>query len=303
MSTDLREAIRRKRGLVPSPYQEGSFSDAASTVARHLFEQHLTTLKEDFLPQIEARIKEELVPKIQGMLEQCIRDMLPDALKGDPGIDAEEVDLETLAEEAARRIPPVDTRKIRDQVFSMIPTPTIDHAEVAEHVVKILPKIDETELESRILSKVPTAPELKRETLLEQIHEVPGSIKLTAVEGLKVYLANLDRSIRESARGTSKMIHGGGMTLQAGSGQTLARNSNGTWTLTTSGGSGSGFQAPTGTVDGSNKIFVFATAPNAICVDGGRAMQKVSSDGTVNWTGTTTVTLSVAPDFDVFAVA
>lgn len=59
--------------------------------------------------------------------------------------------------------------------------------------------------------------------------------------------------------------------------------------------------APTsGSVNGVNTVFVFTTAPSAICVDQGRFMQKVSSDGTVNWTGTTTVTLSVAPIFDIF---
>ncbi len=65
----------------------------------------------------------------------------------------------------------------------------------------------------------------------------------------------------------------------------------------------SGFQQPTsGTVDGSNAVFVWATAPNVISVDG-VPKQKVSSDTTVNWTGTTTTTLSVAPTFDVFAIA
>lgn len=70
-----------------------------------------------------------------------------------------------------------------------------------------------------------------------------------------------------------------------------------------SGGGGSGFQAPTGTVDGSNKVFVFVSAPKVVVVDQGRAMQKTSSDGTANWTGTTTITLTVAPTFDIYATA
>lgn len=67
---------------------------------------------------------------------------------------------------------------------------------------------------------------------------------------------------------------------------------------------GSGFQIPTGTVDGTNKIFVFATAPNAICVDGA-TLQKTEqgSLATQNWSGTTTVTLLVSPTQSVFAVA
>lgn len=66
--------------------------------------------------------------------------------------------------------------------------------------------------------------------------------------------------------------------------------------------SGGGFQTPlTGTVDGSNQTFTWTTAPNVIVVDGGRAMQRVSSDGTENWTGTTTTILLIAPNFDIFA--
>ena len=74
-------------------------------------------------------------------------------------------------------------------------------------------------------------------------------------------------------------------------------------TISSSGGGGSGFQQPTGTVDGSNLDFVFSTAPNAVCVDQGRIMQQTSSDGTVNWTGTTTITLTIAPTTDIFGVA
>lgn len=66
-------------------------------------------------------------------------------------------------------------------------------------------------------------------------------------------------------------------------------------------GSGLTFQAATGTVNGSNTSFTFVTAPKIIFVDG-VSKQKTASDGTVNWTGTTSVTLSVAPTFDVFAI-
>lgn len=56
-----------------------------------------------------------------------------------------------------------------------------------------------------------------------------------------------------------------------------------------------------GIVDGFNKVFTFATAPNVIVLDNGNAMNKVSSDGTINWTGTTTVTLNQTPNFNIFA--
>lgn len=70
------------------------------------------------------------------------------------------------------------------------------------------------------------------------------------------------------------------------------------------GSSSGGYQQPIGTVNGINQIFTWTTAPNVIVVDQGRPMQKVSSDGTINWTIIgTTVTLAIAPNFDVFGVA
>ena len=69
-------------------------------------------------------------------------------------------------------------------------------------------------------------------------------------------------------------------------------------------GGSTGYQALlTGSVNGSNTVFTWTTAPKAIVVDQGRVMQKTSSDGTVNWTGTTTTTLTIAPNFDIYAVA
>lgn len=97
--------------------------------------------------------------------------------------------------------------------------------------------------------------------------------------------------------------------LIAGSGVTITAVDNNTSnrvdiTLTATGGGGSGFQEPTsGAVDGSNTVFTFATAPNVISVDQGRVMQAMSTDGTINWTGTTTITLTIAPNSDIFAIA
>lgn len=89
--------------------------------------------------------------------------------------------------------------------------------------------------------------------------------------------------------------------LNFGTGLSVSVNASGVATISAT---GSGYQAPTsGTINGTNTIFVFTTAPVAIVVDGGRTMQKTSGDGTVNWTGTTTVTLSIAPVFDIFSVA
>ncbi len=67
------------------------------------------------------------------------------------------------------------------------------------------------------------------------------------------------------------------------------------------GGGGTGYQAATGTVNGSNTVFSFSTAPSSVSVDF-VPLQKTSKDGTVNWTGTTTITLTVAPNFDIFGL-
>ena len=70
----------------------------------------------------------------------------------------------------------------------------------------------------------------------------------------------------------------------------------------TGGGGGSGYQLPTGTVNGVNQTFVFATAPSAITVDGA-TLQQTEQGGSVNWSGTTTVVMTIPPNNSIFAVA
>lgn len=87
----------------------------------------------------------------------------------------------------------------------------------------------------------------------------------------------------------------GGDLVGAGDGVTITTNAIGRKIISAS------FTpiAPTGTVNGSNQTFVFSTAPSTIVVDG-VPKRKTQSDGTANWTGTTTVVLAVAPNFDVY---
>jgi hypothetical protein len=89
-----------------------------------------------------------------------------------------------------------------------------------------------------------------------------------------------------------------------GAGVTVTDDSGNDATIVTiSTSAGAGFQAVTsGNINGSNAVFTWAVAPNAIVVDG-VSMRKVAADGTVNWTGTTTTTLTVAPNFDIYGVA
>lgn len=154
--------------------------------------------------------------------------------------------------------------------------------------------------------------------IIEKINKSRGEkIKASKVEGFD----ELDGLARSANRNVQNFISLGGSrqtrigangTVYTGVNQidflngTVAVLGDGTEITYTapSGGGSSGFQQKTsGTIDGSNLVFAFASAPSAISVDQGRIMQKVSTDGTVNWTGTTTITLSVAPTFDIFGVA
>jgi hypothetical protein len=65
-------------------------------------------------------------------------------------------------------------------------------------------------------------------------------------------------------------------------------------------GTGFSLLVPTGTVNGTNTSFVFSSAPSVIVLDNGNIMNKVSKDGTINWTGTTNVSLTQAPNSNIF---
>jgi len=73
-------------------------------------------------------------------------------------------------------------------------------------------------------------------------------------------------------------------------------------TLTFTGGT-SGYQDPlTGVVDGNNKTYTWTIAPSVLVIDD-VPKRKVNSDGTSNWSGTTTTILEAAPNWDIFAAA
>ena len=102
-------------------------------------------------------------------------------------------------------------------------------------------------------------------------------------------------AILSGSFGVSQIIAGTNITISPTSGA-------GTVTINaTGGGSSSGFQLPlSGSVDGTNQTFTWATAPNAITVDG-VSLQKTEQGGTHNWTGTTTTVLLLAPNQSIFA--
>ncbi len=96
--------------------------------------------------------------------------------------------------------------------------------------------------------------------------------------------------------------HGSGVTsLTAGTGISITTGTDGGYIISATAVS-AGYQSPTGTVNGVNQTFIFATAPNAILVDG-LVINKTQSDGTINWTGTTAVVLTVAPNFNIAGIS
>lgn len=95
------------------------------------------------------------------------------------------------------------------------------------------------------------------------------------------------------ATGADTLNFVGGTLTPVGDGSTVS--------YTPPAGSSFSVLVPTGTVNGSNQTFVFSSAPSVIVLDNGNMMNKVSSDGTMNWTVVgTTVTLNQSPNFNIF---
>lgn len=89
--------------------------------------------------------------------------------------------------------------------------------------------------------------------------------------------------------------------VRGGTNVTVTSDGNGGVVVNSSGG-GFTIMTPTaGAVDESNRVFTFTAAPQVVVLDNGNQMNQVSADGTVNWTGTTTITLAQAPNFNIYA--
>lgn len=155
---------------------------------------------------------------------------------------------------------------------------------------------DETKIIQNVLSQI-QLPEQK-----DVILDTPLQIrdKLETLEGDEKLAIDAIRDLRKELDELKKQklgsTHIGGIRYLAGTGVTIEGNVISTSATTV------GYQVPTGTVDGSNKTFVFTSAPNVIVVDG-LTLRKTQADGTANWTGTTTITLTIAPTYEVYGVA
>lgn len=193
-----------------------------------------------------------------------------------------------------------------------------------EKLISDIPQFDSTPLESKfgfviksLESKIDEWKQLNAFDVRDLVESLTGDDRISknAIKGIDAIEEQI-KSIElrpVGGRGTSVGIQlyvdgvrkgrVSTVNLVAGSGITLAHTTSGQRNdiLITAGGSSAFTKlTATGTVDGSNTSFTFTTAPQIIVVDG-RAQQKTQSDGTVNWTGTTSVTLTIAPQFDIYA--
>lgn len=271
--------------------------------------------------QVSAIQKEDLVS--DDMVIKHLRGPKGDAGEvGKPGKDAEPPTVEEL--EALilplipEPIPGVDGKDgktpnktellslIKPLIPSPIPgergqTPTTQELEAL--ITPLIPKLEKEELSPKeLIEKINKArgSKIKRDKV-EGLDEVEG-IARTAQRQVQNFISlGGNRQTKVKVNG---VVYTGVDTLTFTSGVTATPVGDGTeLQLAVTGGSGgSGYQAPlTGGLTGTN---TWSTAPNVLVIDG-VPRQKVQTDGTVMWTGTTTTVLTGAPlpTFDIFSSA
>lgn len=158
--------------------------------------------------------------------------------------------------------------------------------------------------ELRTLIAEESAPEETGSTIVDKINGLSTAkeddkIGIEHIKGLTDELYNIRISSGSTSGGRG---HGGvGLQVVSHDASLTGDGTPGNPLKTVVSAASAGYQVPTGTVNGTNKIFVFTTAPTVVSVDG-VCRRKTSSDSTVNWTGTTTITLTIAPNFDMFGL-
>ena len=201
---------------------------------------------------------------IKGVVKEEVR-----PIKGKDYNDGRDADENKIIREVSKKIP------TKEEIASLVKIPQpkepkeIDVDFIVKEVLKLIPKTDVPEIKDIIK-------EIKTKKLIEM------------------------RDIKNMPLNMGDMRwHGGGDTVSAGTNITIT-TVNGKKVINATGSGGSGYQVPlSGGLTGTN---TWATAPNVIVVDG-VPMQKTRTDGTPNWTGTTTTVLTALPAYDVFASA
>lgn len=189
--------------------------------------------------------------------------------------------------EIARSIPVPIVEKVIERTEVIREVPLVNEARIAESASK-----QALEAIKPFIPVIPPSPTASEMVALINDLAIEPELQISEehIKGLIDLKEKVDGLLSKN-----KTTYLGGVRYLAGSNITIEGN-----VISATAG---GYQAPTsGTVDGSNQTFVFATAPTLLSVDG-VPKQKTQSDGTVNWTGTTTVVLTVAPNYDIFAIS
>lgn len=276
-----------------------------------------------------ASIVEEAISKINEAISSIEngkdgRDGV-DGRDGRDGRDGKDADENKIISKVLGSINVPDKDELKYEILSEIELPEngkdADEEEIVKKIENNIPALGERirdslellEGENRLDAKaIKNLPQMTQTVIREQMNV--GGFETPIIAGSNI-------TVTKNAQGKyviAGTASGGGHTIQdegtpltqrtnlnfVGAGVTVTDDSgNDATVVTISTSAGAGYQAVTsGSVNGSNTVFTWATAPNAISVDG-VILRKTASDTTVNWTGTTTTTLTVAPNFDIFGVA
>lgn len=124
-----------------------------------------------------------------------------------------------------------------------------------------------------------------------------GLLKVEHIDGLRAEVDNYRSQLAGKHYGSTTMLRGGGDSVAAGTNVTIS-NVNGVKTISST-GSGLSVLAATGTIDDSNTVFTFASAPTLVVVNG--AMYRHGSGVSIVAT-TATLDNPVGTGGDVYAL-
>lgn len=289
------------------------------------YEDERDEIKEEISSIVDEAISkiDEALSKIEN--GQDGRDGV-DGRDGRDGRDGKDADENKIIERVLSSVKVPDKEELKYEILSEIELPEngkdADEEAIVKKIEGNIPALGERirdslellEGENRLDAKaIKNLPQMTQTVIREQMHV--GGFETPIKAGSNITVAK-DASgayvITGSASGGGHTIQDEGINLTqrtklnfVGAGVTVTDDSgNDATVVTISTSAGAGYQAPTsGSVDGSNTVFTWAVAPNAICVDG-VVYRKTQSDTDTNWTGTTTTTLTkVTPNYDIFGVA
>lgn len=223
-----------------------------------------------------VRIHEQFIAKLDEVNETIYKKVGPQGPKGDRGPkgDTPEIDYEYIINEL-RYVK--DGRDGKDGKDGTTPT--------KEDILKIIKPYlpDEQDIVEKASKKVKPliikeVDSFSPEKFIEYLNSGKILLDIKYIKGLNEILSSLQTK-------RTGYIHGGGDTVEAGSGVSITKNAEGKKVISAS-GSGLSILEATGTIDDSNTTFTFTSEPQMVVVNG--AMYRNGSGCSISGT---TVTL------------